>query len=68
MFAMRLVVAEMQVMKLVAAIVADKARRLLEMRRLEIHERAGAVAEGLLTPRHQALGEQAADGFAAVKA
>ena len=67
-FAVRRVVGDMQVMKLVAAIVTDQARRLLEMRRLEVHEGRGAIAKGLLAPRHQALGEQAADGLAAVKA
>ena len=52
---MRLVVSDVQIMEFVAAIITDQPRRLLEMRRLEIHDGFGAVAVRLLAPRHQRL-------------
>ena len=52
---MRLVMADMQIVEFAAAVIADQARHLLEMRRLEIHDGLGAVAMRLLAARHQRL-------------
>ena len=68
MLADRFVMADVQVMEFVLAVITDQSRGLLEMRRLELHFSFGAVAMGLLVARHQRLGEQAADAFAATEA
>ena len=53
MFADGLVVREVEVMELGAVVVADQPGQLLEMFRLELDDRGGAEAMGLLAPRDQ---------------
>ncbi len=56
---------DVQVVELGAVVVADESCRLLEVPRLELHRRDGGVTMRLLSARHEALPEQAADGLAA---
>lgn len=58
---------DVEIMKFVAAVIADQSSRLLEMHWLEIHLCLGAIAMRLLTPRRQPLGELAATGLVAIK-
>ena len=59
---------QVEVVELGAVVVADEAGHLLEVLRLELHERRRAEAVGLLTPRHERLREQAPDRLAPVEA
>ena len=61
----RLVVRDVEVMKLRAVVVADEPGHLLKMFRLEFNDRGGAEAMRLLPARDERLPEQAADRFAA---
>ncbi|MNG40969.1 hypothetical protein D3C84_1298460 [compost metagenome] len=64
----RLVVGDIQIVELGAAVVADQPRLLLEMLGLEIDQGRGAVAMRLLAARHQRLAELAAQAFTAIQA
>ncbi len=62
------VVADMEIMELGAVVISDQPRRLLEMLGREVHRARCRIAEILLAPRDQRLGEQAADRLAAEQA
>ena len=63
----RLVVRDVQVVKLRGVVVADESSGLLEMLRPEINSRGCAERVGLLAPRDERLPKLAADGLAAVQ-
>ena len=65
--AVLLVVRYVQIVELRRVVVTHEPRRLLEVRRLELHRGDRAVAMCLLTTRHQRLPENTADGFAAIQ-
>ena len=56
---------DVEVVELRAVVVADESRHLLEVPRLDVDDRRGAVAVRLLAPRDERLAELAADGLAA---
>lgn len=58
------VVRDVEIVELETVVVADESGELLEVLRLEIDERFGGVAVGLLAAGDERLFEEAADGFA----
>ncbi len=66
-FADSRVVRDVEVVELAAVVVTDETRHLLEVLRLYLDSRRGAVAERLLTTCDESLAKLTADGFSPVQ-